>query len=233
VRGIQQSASWRSYVFDLWAKQWRGRHAHGDMVIVRFADDVVVGFEHERDAHQFYGDLRGRFAKFGLELADDKTRLVEFGRFAASNRDRRGAGRPETFDFLGFTHRCGTTRNGRFLLKRVTIAKRMRAKLVEIKHGLRRRMHLPIPEQARWLASVVRGHYAYYAVPGNSQALGVFRRQAVWHWIRALRRRSQRTRMTWKRMSRLAAEWLPYARIVHPWPNQRFDARIQGRSPVR
>jgi len=241
VQGAPQGASvspllanvYLHYVFDLWAKQWRGRHAHGDMVIVRYCDDFVVGFEHERDARRFYADLRERFAKFGLELADDKTRLVEFGRFAASNRDRRGAGRPETFDFLGFTHMCGTTRNGRFLLKRVTIAKRMRAKLAEIKHGLRRRMHLPIPEQARWLASVVRGHYDYYAVPGNSQALDAFRRQVVWHWIRALRRRSQRTRMTWKRMSRLAAEWLPYARIVHPWPNQRFDARIQGRSPVR
>jgi len=241
VQGAPQGASvspllanvYLHYVFDLWAKQWRGRHAHGDMVIVRYCDDFVVGFEHEKDARRFYADLRERFAKFGLELADDKTRLVEFGRFAASNRDRRGAGRPETFDFLGFTHMCGTTRNGRFLLKRVTIAKRMRAKLAEIKHGLRRRMHLPIPEQARWLASVVRGHYDYYAVPGNSQALGVFRGQVVWHWIRALRRRSQRTRMTWKRMSVLAAEWLPYARIVHPWPNQRFDARIQGRSPVR
>jgi RNA-directed DNA polymerase len=241
VQGAPQGASvspllaniYLHYVLDLWAKQWRGRHAHGDMIIVRFADDVTVGFEHEKDARRFYGDLRERFAKFGLELADDKTRLIEFGRFAASNRDRRGDGRPETFDFLGFTHLCATTRNGRFLLKRVTIAKRMRAKLVEIKHGLKRRMHLPIPEQARWLASVVRGHYAYYAVPGNSQALGVFRRQVVWHWIRALRRRSQRTRLTWKRMSRLAAEWLPYARIVHPWPNQRFDARIQGRSPVR
>lgn len=241
VQGAPQGASvspllanvYLHYVFDLWAKQWRGRHAHGDMVIVRYCDDFVVGFEHEKDARRFYADLRERFAKFGLELADDKTRLVEFGRFAASNRDRRGAGRPETFDFLGFTHMCGTTRNGRFLLKRVTIAKRMRAKLAEIKHGLRRRMHLPIPEQARWLASVVRGHYDYYAVPGNSQALDAFRRQVVWHWIRALRRRSQRTRMTWKRMSRLAAEWLPYARIVHPWPNQRFDARIQGRSPVR
>jgi group II intron reverse transcriptase/maturase len=241
VQGAPQGASvspllanvYLHYVFDLWAKQWRGRHAHGDMVIVRYCDDFVVGFEHEKDARRFYADLRERFAKFGLELADDKTRLVEFGRFAASNRDRRGAGRPETFDFLGFTHMCGTTRNGRFLLKRVTIAKRMRAKLAEIKHGLRRRMHLPIPEQARWLASVVRGHYDYYAVPGNSQALDAFRRQVVWHWIRALRRRSQRTRMTWKRMSVLAAEWLPYARIVHPWPNQRFDARIQGRSPVR
>ena len=241
VQGAPQGASvspllanvYLHYVFDLWAKQWRGRHAHGDMVIVRYCDDFVVGFEHEKDARRFYADLRERFAKFGLELADDKTRLVEFGRFAASNRDRRGAGRPETFDFLGFTHMCGTTRNGRFLLKRVTIAKRMRAKLAEIKHGLRRRMHLPIPEQARWLASVVRGHYDYYAVPGNSQALDAFRRQVVWHWIRALRRRSQRTRMTWKRMSRLAPEWLPYARIVHPWPNQRFDARIQGRSPVR
>ena len=221
------------YVFDLWAHQWRGRHAHGDMIIVRYCDDFVVGFEHERDARRFHDDLRERFAKFGLELAADKTRLIEFGRFAASNRARRGLRRPETFAFLGFTHLCATNRNGGFLLKRVTIAKRMRAKLSEIKHGLKRRMHLPIPEQGRWLASVVRGHLAYYAVPGNNQAVHDFRQQVVWHWIRALRRRSQRARMTWTRMSRLAAEWLPPARILHPWPNERFDARIQGRSPVR
>ncbi|MGH3467292.1 MAG: reverse transcriptase domain-containing protein [Thermocrispum sp.] len=221
------------YVFDLWAKQWRGRHAHGDMVIVRFADDVVVGFEHERDAQQFYDDLRQRFAKFGLGLADDKTRLVEFGRFAASNRARRGLGRPETFAFLGFTHLCATTRNGRFMLKRVTIAKRMRAKLSQLNVELKRRRHLPIPEQGRWLASVLRGHLAYYAVPGNSDAIDAFRTQVIKLWYAALRRRSQRTRLNWERMRRLVARWLPSARIQHPWPNVRFDARTQGRSPVR
>lgn len=221
------------YVFDLWAQQWRRRHAHGDVIIVRFADDVVVGFEHERDARRFEDELRQRLAKFGLELADDKTRLVEFGRFAARNRQQRGLGRPETFAFLGFVHICATTRNGRFLLKRITIAKRMRAKLKELNVELKRRRHLPIPEQGRWLASVLRGHLAYYAVPTNSDAIQAFRTQVIRLWYAALRRRSQRTRLNWERMRRLVARWLPSARIQHPWPNVRFDARTQGRSPVR
>lgn len=221
------------HVFDLWAHQWRQRHAHGDVVIVRFADDVVVGFEHHRDAQQFLADLRERFAKFGLELADDKTRLVEFGRYAASNRRRRGLGRPETFAFLGFVHICATARNGRFLLKRVTIAKRLRAKLKQLNVELKRRRHLPIPEQGQWLASVVRGHLAYYAVPTNSDAVQAFRTQVIRLWYAALRRRSQRTRLNWQRMNRYVARWLPPARIQHPWPNARFDARTQGRSPVR
>ena len=213
------------YSFDTWARQWRRRHAHGDMIIVRFADDVVVGFEHERDAKRFQEDLRARLAKFGLELADDKTRLVEFGRFAAERRARRGLGRPETFDFLGFTHLCATTRRGRFALRRVTIAKRMRAKLKALNEELKRRRHLPIPEQGRWLAGVVRGHCAYYAVPGNSHAVKAFRTQVIRLWYRALRRRGQRSRLDWKRMSRLVARWLPPARIQHPWPDARFDAR--------
>ena len=156
------------YVFDRWADWWRRRHARGDVIIVRFADDFVVGFEHQEDAQRFLAELRERFAKFGLELHPDKTRLIEFGRFAAAKRQARGLGKPETFDFLGFTHICGKTRDGRFWLRRITISKRMRAKLAEVKDQLKRRRHQPIPEQGRWLASVVRGHLAYYAVPGNS-----------------------------------------------------------------
>jgi RNA-directed DNA polymerase len=213
------------YVFDLWAHQWRRRHAHGDVVIVRFADDFVVGFEHERDARRFLADLRERFAKFGLELAADKTRLIEFGRFAAERRARRGLGRPETFAFLGFTHICATSRSGRFMLRRVTIAKRMRVKLRGLKEELKRRRHLSIPEQGAWLASVVRGHLAYYAVPTNSKAVKQFRTQVIRLWYRALRRRGQRTRLDWKRMNRLATRWLPPARIRHPWPDARFGAR--------
>ncbi|MGH3755374.1 MAG: group II intron reverse transcriptase/maturase [Pseudonocardiaceae bacterium] len=221
------------YVLDRWVRQWRQRHAHGDVIIVRFADDFVAGFEHQADAQQFLDDLRERLAKFNLELHPDKTRLIEFGRNAARNRATRGEGKPETFDFLGFTHICGKTRTGRFWLKRKTISKRMRAKLHEVKDQLRQRRHLPIPEQGRWVASVVRGHAAYYAVPGNTDAVGAFRTQVTKHWYSALRRRSQRTRLNWTRMSRLAKRWIPSTRVMHPFPNVRFDARTQGRSPVR
>jgi group II intron reverse transcriptase/maturase len=221
------------YVFDLWADQWRRRNARGDVILVRFADDYVAGFEHREDAERFLADLRGRFAEFGLELHPEKTRLIEFGRFAAQNRERRGLWKPETFVFLGFTHICARTRSGRFKLKRVTSRKRMQAKLREVTTEMRRRMHLPIPEQGVWLASVLRGHYRYYAVPDNSEALSAFRERVVWHWRRALRRRSQRSRMSWDRMRRLVARWLPTPRVLHPWPNVRFDARTQGRSPVR
>ena len=176
------------YVFDLWAGQWR-RHAHGDVIIVRFADDYVVGFEHRGDAERFLADLRGRLAKFSLELAPEKTRLIEFGRFASERRKARGLGKPETFQFLGFTHICGKTRNGRFQLKRITDAKRLRAKLHKVKTECRRRMHLPIPEQGRWLGAVVRGHLNYYAVPGNIKAVNAFRFQAARHCDAARRRR--------------------------------------------
>jgi len=213
------------YVFDRWARQWRRRKARGDVVITRFADDFVAGFEYQGDAQRFLADLRERFAIFGLELHPDKTRLIEFGRFATERRAKRGLGKPETFDFLGFTHICGKTKNGRFWLRRITISKRMRAKLVEVKDQLRRRQHLSIPEQGQWLASVVRGHFAYYAVPGNTDAVGAFRTQATRHWYKALRRRSQRTRLNWTRMDRLASRWLPPARVVHPYPEARFDAR--------
>jgi RNA-directed DNA polymerase len=221
------------YVLDLWAHRWRRRHARGDVILTRFADDFVVGFEHRDDAERFVADLRGRFAQFGLELAADKTRLIEFGRFAARDRARRGDGKPETFDFLGFTHICARSRNGRFMLKRVTVNKRMRAKLHAVKAEMRRRAHLPIPEQGRWLGTVVGGHLAYYAVPTNRAAVGAFRDQITRHWHQALRRRSQRTRLTWQQMHRLAKRWLPPARIQHPWPDARFDAITQGRSPVR
>jgi group II intron reverse transcriptase/maturase len=213
------------YVFDRWARQWRRRHARGDVVVVRFADDFVVGFEHLGDAKQFLRDLRERFAKFNLELHPEKTRLIEFGRFAARDRAARRLGKPETFDFLGFTHICAKSRNGYFLLRRVTIAKRMRAKLREVKAELMRRRHEPVPEQGRWLASVVRGHLAYYAVPGNSRAVRAFRTQVTRHWCKALRRRSQRHRLNWERMNRLSKRWLPPARVLYPYPEVRFDAR--------
>ena len=221
------------YVFDLWADQWRRRHARGDVIFSRFADDYVAGFEHREDAERFLADLRERFAEFGLELAPEKTRLIEFGRFAARDRKRRGDPKPETFEFLGFTHICGKDRHGRFKLKRVTSKKKMRAKLKSVKTEMRRRMHHPIPEQGRWLARVLAGHYNYYAVPDNSGAIRAFRFRVIWHWRQALRLRSQKSRITWERVRRLAERWLPLPRILHPWPSVRFDARTRGKSPVR
>ncbi|WP_298405114.1 group II intron reverse transcriptase/maturase [Ferrimicrobium sp.] len=241
VLGTSQGASaspllanvYLHYVLDRWVRQWRRQHAHGDVVIVRFADDFVAGFEHQSDARQFLSDLRERFAKFALELHPDKTRLIEFGRFAARNRAARGIGKPEMFDFLGFTHICAKNKSGRFWVKRITVSKRMRAKLHEVKGQLHRRRHLPIPEQGQWLASVVRGHLAYYAVPGNTDAVAAFRTQVTRQWFKALRRRSQRHRLNWVRMNRLATRWLPPVRVMHPFPNVRFSATTQGRSPVR
>lgn len=221
------------YVFDLWAHKWRDRNAHGDVFIVRWADDFIVCFQSRYDAKRFQDELRERFAKFGLELNPEKTRVIEFGRFAARDRKARGVGRPETFEFLGFTHICAKNKKGGFLLRRITSKKRMTAKLHEVKHSLQRRYHRPIPEQGKWLASVVRGHMAYYAVPDNIDAVAAFRNQATRHWYRSLRRRSQRTSLNWKQMKRLEARWLPPARIMHPWPSVRFDVRTQGRSPVR
>ncbi len=212
------------YVLDLWADWWRSRHARGEVIIVRFADDFIVGFEYQEDAERFLDELRGRFAEFGLELHPGKTRLIEFGRHAARHRKARGLGKPETFDFLGFTHICATSGGGRFWVKRITISKRMRAKLKEVKDQLTQRMHLPVPEQGRWLASVLRGHMAYYAVPGNAQAVAAFRDQVTRHWRRTLRRRSQKTRINWERMHRIATRWLPLARVMHPFPEVRFAA---------
>jgi RNA-directed DNA polymerase len=213
------------YVLDLWVRWWRGRHAQGDVIIVRWADDFVVGFEHQEDAQRFLAELRDGFAKFGLELHPEKTRLIEFGRHAVRRRKNRGLGKPETFDFLGFTHLCGRSKKGRFWLRRITIAKRMRAKLREVNDQLKRRRHQPIPEQGQWLASVVRGHRAYYAVPGNTDAVAAFRTQVTRSWFKALRRRSQRTRLNWGRMNRLANRWLPPARVMHSFPEVRFAAR--------
>jgi group II intron reverse transcriptase/maturase len=216
------------YVFDLWADQWRRRNARGDVILTRFADDYVAGFEHREDAERFLADLRDRFAQFGLELHPDKTRLIEFGRFAARNRERRGDRKPDTFDFLGFTHICARTKNGRFKLKRVTSKKKMRAKLKSVKTEMSRRRHHPIPDQGRWLASVLSGHYRYYAVPDNSHALHAFRERVIGHWRHALSRRSQKDHMTWEQINRYARAWLPQPRILHPWPDARFDAKPKG-----
>jgi group II intron reverse transcriptase/maturase len=240
-RGTPQGASvstllanvYLHYVFDLWVHQWRRRHAWGEVIVVRYADDFVVGFQHRGDAERFWAALRGRFAAFGLGLHEEKTRLIEFGRFDAQSREARGLGKPETFEFLGFTHISAKSRAGWFKLQRITSKKRMRAKLREVKTELMRRRHLPIAEQGQWLRSVVCGHSAYYAVPDNSQAITAFRNGVTRHWRRALRRRGQRGRVNWRRMRRIADHWLPIPRILHPWPDVRFDARTQGKSPVR
>ena len=213
------------HVFDLWVDWWRHHRAHGDVIVVRFADDTIVGFQYEGDARRFLDELRDRFAKFGLELHPDKTRLIEFGRRAAIDRKRRGLGKPETFDFLGFTHICATSKNGRFWVKRITIAKRMRAKLKAVNDQLKRRRHQPIPVQGQWLRSVMQGHFAYYAVPGNTDAVSAFQFHATRHWYQALRRRSQRKRINWDRMKRIASRWLPKVRVMHSFPNVRFAAR--------
>ena len=213
------------YVFDLWAARWRRREATGDMIIVRFADDIVVGFEHEADAQRFWGEMRERLEEFALTLHPDKTRLIEFGRHAANRRAQRGLGKPETFNFLGFTLICGKSRRGRFLLKRRSRRDRMRAKLREIKEELRRRMHEPIPEQGKWLKSVVTGFFNYHAVPTNSNALEAFRYYTTVLWHRSLRRRSQKDAMGWERMGKLADDWLPRPRILHPWPSVRFSVK--------
>jgi RNA-directed DNA polymerase len=213
------------YSLDLWAERWRRREATGDMIIVRYADDVVVGFEHESDARRFWDAMRERLQKFSLSLHPDKTRLIEFGRHAAANRKRRGLGKPETFSFLGFTLICGRSLRGRFLLKRRSRRDRMKAKLKEVAGELRRRMHQTIPEQGTWLKQVVTGYFLYHAVPTNSAALGTFRDEIIARWRWTLHRRSQKSALTWTRMKRLADDWLPKPRILHPWPNQRFAVK--------
>jgi RNA-directed DNA polymerase len=212
------------YAFDLWVQHWRKHQATGDMVVVRYADDIVAGFENRADAERFLSEWKERMQKFGLELHPDKTRLIEFGRHASENRKRRGEDKPETFDFLGFTHMCGQTRKtGRFIVKRKTIPKRLSAKLNELKEELRRRWHEPVAEVGKWLKSVVRGYFNYHAVPGNMDSLNSFRAQVIWRWYRALRRRSQRDKMTWERFWPLVDRWIPSAKILHPHPNVRFD----------
>ena len=213
------------YCFDLWAERWRRREAQGDMIVVRYADDLVVGFEREGDAHRFLDAMRTRLGEFALSLHPDKTRLIEFGRFAAVDRKRRGLGKPETFSFLGFTFICGKSRQGSFQLHRKTRRDRMRAKLKDIKAEIRRRMHQPIPSQGRWLKQIVTGHFAYYAVPTNGRAISAFRHYVTDLWRRALRRRSQKDGFTWERMTKLADDWLPQPHILHPWPDVRFDVK--------
>ena len=213
------------YVFDLWAERWRRREAAGDMIMVRYADDLVVGFQHEHDARRFWDAMRERLREFSLSLHPDKTRLIEFGRFAAQNCKKRGLAKPETFTFLGFVLICGTTRNGKFLLRRKSRRDRMRAKLREIKEELRRRMHRPIPETGKWLAQVVSGFQAYHAVPTNSAAIGAFRYRIIGLWHRVLCRRSQKGRLVWQRMTKLADEFLPKPHVLHPWPSARFAVR--------
>jgi group II intron reverse transcriptase/maturase len=206
------------YVLDLWVHQWRKQKAQGEVIIVRYADDFVVGFEHRREAEQFQVELAERLRKFNLELASEKTRLIEFGRFAATNRRLRGEGKPETFNFLGFTHYCSTTRKGYFTVKKQTMRKRVRAKLKAVKIEMYRRMHTPIPEQGKWLAAVLRGYYQYYGVPFNSRSLWSFYYHIQCEWQRVLGRRSQLGKVTRERISRLSRKWLPFPRICHSFP---------------
>lgn len=211
------------YVFDLWVQAWRRKRAHGDVIVVRFADDIVLGFQVKSDAERFRAELEERFRKFALELHPDKTRLLEFGPYAINNRQKRGEGKPETFNFLGFTHICGRKRsNGMFTVVRQTIRKRLQAKLREVKAELRRRRHFPVPDVGQWLRSVVSGHYRYYGVPMNTPALHLFRFQVGWLWQRALSRRSQRGHVPWGRMRRLIDHWLPRPAICHPYPLRRM-----------
>ena len=210
------------YVFDLWAERWRRRTATGDMIIVRYADDIVVGFQHWHEAERFVDELTQRLADFALQLNLDKTRLIEFGRHAATNRKGRGLGKPEVFDFLGFTHICGRSRKGRFQLRRQSRRDRLRAKLREIRETVWQHRHAPIEEQGSWLRRVVTGWFAYHAVPVNSPSLRLFRDGVIWHWRRALRRRGQRDQTSWKAITALANRWLPRPRILHPWPDRRF-----------
>ncbi len=211
------------YVLDLWVNQWRRRHARGEVIIVRYADDFVMGFQHRDDAEQCLRTLRKRLADFGLELHPEKTRLIEFGRFAAERREKRGEGTPETFNFLGFTHCCGRTRNGAFTVKRKSIAKRLRAKLQDIKVQLVRCMHRPVAESGKWLRSVVQGWMNYHAVPGNIRSLDQFRTHVARLWLQVLRRRSQKRRKRiWEWFPSLIARWLPKPKILHPYPNERL-----------
>jgi RNA-directed DNA polymerase len=210
------------YALDLWAVRWRRRMATGDMIIVRYADDFIVGFQHHIDARFFLEQMRERLGRFALSLHPEKTRLIEFGRFAAERRERRGLGKPETFNFLGFTFICGKTRAGRFQIKRKTRADRMRAKLKMVQEEMRRRMHQPISDQGKWLYYVVSGYFNYHAVPTNFRALVAFRTEIARRWRRVLTRRSERTKLNWKQMKQLIDTWLPQPRILHPWPDKRF-----------
>jgi hypothetical protein len=214
------------YALDLWVAAWRRKVAHGDMIVVRYADDAVLGFEHKEEAERFLRELRERLGQFGLELHPEKTRLIEFGRYAGPNRERRGEGKPETFDFLGFTHMCGKNgKTGYFVVRRKTVKKRMRAKLQALNEELRRRMHEPLAETGKWLESVVRGYFQYHAIPGNTGSLGVFRERLTRLWRQNIRRRGQKHRPNWEKLRPLIHRWLPSPRLLHPFPDVRFDAR--------
>ena len=225
------------YVLDLWVEAWRKKQARGDVIIVRYADDAVLGFQHREDAEQFLEQLRERLAKFGLELHPEKTRLIEFGRYATERRKKRGEGKPETFNFLGFTHICGTNyQTGKFTIQRKTIGKRMAAKLKEIRVKLRKRMHARVPGTVKWLQQVVRGYFQYHAIPGNLARLRAFRHEVLRSWIQALRRSSQRHRMNWERFIARLDPLLPPVQVLHPYPDARFDAKhpnIRGKNRVR
>jgi group II intron reverse transcriptase/maturase len=221
------------YVFDLWVQRWRRTEARGDVVVVRFADDFVVGFEHRGEPERFLGDLRERFARFGLTLHPDKTRLIEFGRHADRNLRDRGDGKPETFNFLGFTHTCSKTRKGRFTVLRQTMRGRWQAKLREVRLELRQRLHDPIPKQGAYLRSVMLGHTRYYGVPRNGPSLSAFHAALGRLWRVTLMRRSQTAFVSWERMRRLKARWLPVPHICHPYPNQRLAFATQGKSRMR
>ncbi len=212
------------YVLDLWVQQWRTKSAKGEVIIARYCDDFVIGFQYQEDAERLRKGLEERMQKFGLEMSSEKTRLIEFGRFAIENRERRGEGKPETFDFLGFTHICGKTqKDGYFTIKRKSISKRLRKKVKEIKGKLNRMMHAPVPDQGKWLRSVIHGFFNHHAVPGNRKALDAFRTLLSRAWFQSLRRRSQKARkLKWEQMQRIINKWLPKPRILHPYPNQRL-----------
>jgi hypothetical protein len=212
------------YVFDLWVEAWRKKVAEGDVIAIRYADDVVVGFEHRAEAERFLREFQERLAKFGLELHPDKTRLIEFGRFARSNRQQRGEGEPESFAFLGFTHQCGTNSRGNFTIWRRTVRKRLEAKLQQVKQTLLARRHDPVVQVGEWLERVLNGFYQYHGVPGNWVSLSRFRNRIGCYWRRALERRSQKGRLKAGRATRLFQRWLPQPRLVHPYPDVRFDA---------
>jgi group II intron reverse transcriptase/maturase len=221
------------YVYDEWIQWWRKTQSRGEVIVVRFADDTIVGFQHQDDAERFLNELKEQFQKFGLELHPEKTRLIEFGRIASERRKRLGQGKPKTFNFLGFTHICGLTRRGKFAIKRKTIGKKMRGKLFDLKEQLRQRMHRSVKENGEWLNKVVSGHYQYYGVPGNYESLSNFRYQVAIAWFAALKRRSQRHKITWERMSSYIKRWLPSPHIYHPYPDARFGRPTQGKSRVR
>jgi hypothetical protein len=222
------------YVHDLWIEKWRKRRAKGDVIVVRYADDVVIGFQSEAEGKAFLEELRQRLHTFGLSLHPEKTRLFRFGRYAMEQCQRKGEGKPEVFEFLGFTHCCTVSyKTGWFTVSRTTSKKRMRIQLREIKESLRRRNHRPIAETGEWLRRVLQGHLNYYAVPGNGRNLTSFVYQVSRYWLRMLRRRSQRHCMTWERFGAIKDSYFPTVRILHPQPLHRFDAKTQGRSPVR